>query len=806
MKQIIILLIAFSFLACGTQNEQIPERKQNFNDNWKFILGDDPSADETGFNDEQWRSLDLPHDWSIEGSFDATNPAGNDGAYLPTGIGWYRKTFTAPKNWKGKIVACYFEGVYMNAEVFLNGEKLGIQPYGYTSFDFDITSCLNFEGENVLAVKVDNSKQKNCRWYSGSGIYRHVWMIVTEPIHIAHWGVAITTPEISETEATVEVKTTLKNETSSSHEITVSTKITGEDETVAATGEIVVQLLPNSEKEIIQNISVNNPDLWTPETPHLYNAQITLVKNNKIIDKTDNTFGIRSIDFSAENGFLLNGQKVLINGGCVHHDNGCLGAAAYDRAEERKVELLKEAGFNAVRASHNSPSEAFLEACDRLGLLVIDEAFDGWREKKTTLTALEHDYASLFDTWWEHDLSAMVLRDRNHPSVIMWSIGNEIIERTKPEAVETARMLANKVRELDPTRPVTSAMTTWGEGWEIFDPLMAEHDVCGYNYQLHMAESDHERVPSRIIFQSESYPKDAFFGWDQVEKNSYVIGDFVWTAIDYLGESGIGRWYYEGDVQGEHWERDLYPWHGSYCGDIDLTGWRKPISHYRSILYNDTAMLYMAVREPELEGSKIHTTMWGVWPTWESWTWPGHEGKAVEVEIYSKYEKVRLYLNDELMGEKNTGRKEEFKALFTLPYQPGELKVVGVKEQQEMESTILNTAQVASQIRLTADRNTIKASGQDLSFITVEVTDANGIVQPNADNRLYFEIEGPGEIIGVANGDIKDTDSYVSYNRKAFHGRAMVVVKSGKQEGTILLKVNADGLRSESLALQVTNE
>lgn len=805
MKPLFTFVLALFIFACSTPTKQNPDRQQNFDTNWKFFLGDNSTASIPDFDDTSWRLLDLPHDWSIEGDFAPSNPAGNDGAYLPTGIGWYRKQFTVPASWSDKKVSIYFEGVYMNSEVFINGHSLGIYPYGYSSFYYDLTPHLNVGGENTIAVRVDNSQQKNCRWYSGSGIYRHVLMIVTDPIHIEQWGVTITTPTISKQKATVEVKTKLKNETSSLQEITLSTQLTDKAQNSAGGSDIKVELLPNSEQEVMQNIVVENPALWTPQTPNLYNAQISIKKGNQTIDKTDNTFGIRSIEFSTENGFLLNGEKVLLNGGCVHHDNGCLGAAAFDRAEERKVELLKEAGFNAVRTSHNIPSEAFLEACDRLGLLVVDEAFDGWREMKNTFTPITHDYSTLFDQWWKTDVQVMVKRDKNHPSIIMWSIGNEIIERTKPEAVETARKLAAAVKEIDSTRPVTSAMTSWGQGWEIFDPLMAEHDVCGYNYQLHEAKADHERVPSRIIFQSESYPKDAFFCWDMVEDNPYIIGDFVWTAIDYLGESGIGRWYYEGDVPGEHWERDLYPWHASYCGDIDLAGWRKPISHYRSMLYNDTEKLYMAVREPELEGSKIITTMWGTWPTWESWTWPGHEGKAIEVEIYSKYEKVRLYCNDKLIGEKAIGRKEEFKVFFSLPYETGIIKAVGVNGDQVMESTILATADKVSNIKLTADRTEINADGQDLSFVTVEMTDEKGILNPNAANQLNFELEGPGTIIAVANGDIKDNDPYVASSRKAFKGRAMVVIKSTNQAGDITLKVSAEGINTSLTNIKARN-
>ncbi len=510
---------------------------------------------------------------------------------------------------------------------------------------------------------------------------------------------------------------------------------------------------------------------------------------NKIVDITKNTFGIRFLNFSSEDGFQLNGKTVKLDGGCAHHDNGCLGAAAYDRAEVRKVELLKSAGFNAVRTSHNPPSEAFLNACDSLGLMVIDEAFDCWRESKNP-----YDYAQFFDNWWKRDLESMVKRDRNHPSIVMWSTGNEIIERKKPEAVETAGMLADYIHKLDKTRPVTSAMTTWDNDWDIFDPLMAAHDVCGYNYQMQRAPSDHERVPSRIIVQTESYPKDAFYNWNMVHNHSYIIGDFVWTAIDYLGESGIGRYYFPGEPEGEHWQGDFYPWHGAYCGDIDLTGWRKPISHYRNILWNDNEKLYMAVKEPNPDSGEIKLTQWAVWPTWESWTWPGYEGKDIQVEVYSKYPTIRLYLNNKLVGEVPTTEAQEYKTIFKIPYISGILKAVGVKDNKEIESTILKTAGNPAKIKLIADHSVIKANGQDLSFVTAEITDESGIIQPNADNQLQFSITGPGVIAGLDNANLKDLEKYVGNTRKAWHGRAMVVIKSTHKAGEIMLKVNSQGL------------
>jgi beta-galactosidase len=789
-KYFLIAMIIFSSSVITIKAQENIQRKQIFDFNWKFFLGDSPSAGTKDFDDKGWRDLDLPHDWSIEGKLDPKNPTGGAGGYFPAGIGWYRKKFDVPASWKGKCISIYFEGVYMNSELFINGKSLGIHPYGYTTFSYDLTPYLDFGRGNVLSVKVDNSKQINCRWYSGSGIYRHVWMIVTNPLHVATWGVNITTPQVSGEKATVKIKTLVKNETDLPQKVILKTQLLNSNAVNAGIDQTDVELLAKSEQEIDQNLTVLKPLLWTPETPNLYQVEVQVLKDKNIIDDTKTTIGIRSIKFTSDNGFQLNGKTVKINGGCVHHDNGCLGAAAFDRAEVRRVELLKSAGFNAIRTSHNPPSEAFLDACDRLGMMVIDEAFDGWKESKTPF-----DYSVYFNEWWQRDLEAMVLRDRNHPSIIVWSIGNEIIERKKPEAVETARMLVNCLHKNDPTRPVTSAMTTWDSGWEIFDPLFAVQDIGGYNYQLHRAPSDHERVPSRVIVQTESYPRDAFSNWEMVQNHNYIIGDFVWTALDYLGESGIGRWYYSGEKPGEHWESDLFPWHAAYCGDIDLTGWRKPISHYRSMLYNNTEKLYMAVREPEHDTLKIKQTLWSVWPTWESWTWPGYEGRNIQVEVYSKYPKVRLYLNAKLIGEQATTEEQQFKATFTVPYTPGLLSAAGVMDNKELETTILQTSGNAAKIKLIPDRTKITADGQDLSFITIEVTDKDGKLQPNAQNQLQFSINGPGVIAGVDNADIKDLDPYIGTARKAWHGRALVVIRSTRNAGDIKLNVSSPGLK-----------
>ncbi len=803
IKWIIPLLILPLFVGCSTDKvEKLDDsRRQLFDFGWKFKLDDIEDAYKVSFNDSEWRNLDLPHDWSIEGAPVQKNPSGNDGGYFPTGIGWYRKTFEVPASLADKNISVVFDGVYMNSEVFVNGKSMGVYPYGYSTFYYDITSEINFGGKNIIAVKVDNSIQKNSRWYSGSGIYRHVWIDVTDKTHIEQWGVAITTPKINKSEALVEVKTLVNNDSKTPKTIKLNTDILNNNSKVASHEVDAFVIEANSSKEIVQQINVENPKLWSIDSPNLYNAVVHLTEEGQVIDEVDTRFGIREISFTVEEGFKLNGKSIIMNGGCLHHDNGALGAKAYDRAEYRKAELMKEAGFNAVRTAHNPPSEAFLDACDELGLLVIDEVFDGWRVAKAPQSPM--DYSLHFDEWWEKDVNAMVKRDINHPSIIMWSTGNEVIERTEPQAVSTAKMLSDAVKKIDTSRPITSAMTSWGQGWEIFDPLFAVHDVGSYNYQLHHAESDHKRVPDRILLQSESYPRDAFENWYLVDKNSYIVGDFVWTAMDYLGEAGIGGYYYPEEDVAEHFQNDRFPWYGAYCGDIDLAGWRKPISHYRSMLWNNNEKLYMAVQEPNPDSGEIRLTGWAVWPTWESWTWPGFEGKDIKVDIYSKYPAVRLYLNDELIGEKITGKEEKYKAVFDLKYTLGVIRAVGVVDGNEVESTEISTASEVSKIALEADRDLLKADGQDLSYVTVSLLDENGIVQPRQDMELTFNIKGNAEIVGVTNANLKDIEIESLSSRKTWNGKLLLIIKSEKKAGNAVLTVKGEDLADSQLTINI---
>ena len=728
-------------------------KKQLFDFGWQFT------------HDGTTQTVDLPHDWDIfEGPNAGKGATGTGGGWFEAGKGEYRKTFKTPGD---EIVKLHFEGVYQKAEVYVNGQKAGQHHYGYTPFTVDMTPYLyKDKRENEVIVKVDNSEQPNCRWYSGSGIYRHVWLETMPALHIAENGVFVTTPEVSADQARVQVDVTVQNESQADRNATV----------VVGSAQLMVAVKAGESKSVSTTFFVKDPRLWSPETPTLYETKVELKEAGNIIDNATAKYGIRTFSFDAENGFVLNGKKVLINGACVHHDDGVLGARAFDDAEIRKVRQMKEAGFNLIRTSHNPTTRAFLDACDSLGMLVIDEAFDGWRTQKNP-----YDYSTVIDSCFRQDIHAMVLRDRNHPSIISWSIGNEVIERKDIRVVYTARQMKQAIHELDTTRPVTEALCAWDSDWEIYDPHAEVLDVAGYNYMIFKHASDHERDPKRIIWQTESYPRDAFSNWAVTHDFPYVVGDIVWTGLDYLGESAIGRYYYEGERPGEHWFDGGFPeWHGAYCGDVDITGWRKPISHYREMLWHKDTPLYMAVKEPDGYHGEIKTTMWSVWPTWESWTWPGWEGKPVEVEVYTRQPEVKLYLDDQLIGTKHVNRDTEFKAVFSVPYKAGTLRA-----EAGGESVTLKTAGEPARLRLTPDHTVMTADGQSLTFVTVEVLDKQGALVPEAAIPCEASVKGAGTLLAFASADLKDTEPYTSPRVKTWKGRTLLVVRSMQKGGSV---------------------
>jgi len=543
--------------------------RERFEKEWRFQKGNPKDAHKPDFRDGRWRSLDLPHDWSIEGPFDEKNPKGSGGAYLPAGKAWYRKTFTCPKEHAGRLVSIEFDGVYMNATVWINGTKLGTHHYGYTSFAFDLTPHLGFGRKNVLAVRVDDSKLPNTRWYSGSGIYRHVWLTVTDKVHVAHWGTAVSTPKVTKKSATVQVETTVENEEEHTAEIELTTRIVAPDRKTVATAVGTKKLRAGGSATITQELRVKDPAVWDVDSPVLHTALNTVKSNGRVVDNYATTFGIRTFSLDPERGFILNGRPLKLKGVDLHHDNGCLGAVVYDRAEERRVELMKGIGVNAIRTSHNPPSPEFLDACDRLGVVVMDEAFDEWEVGK-----LKYGYKDYFTKCWKDDLAAMVLRDRNHPSVCLWSIGNEVSEQHKMRAARLADMMARFVRKLDPTRPVGYGAHPGPPGpWK--PELWAALDFAGYNYHDDLYDVDHEKYPKRCILGSETFSLYAFRTWSRAVANRHIIGEFIWTGMDYLGESGIG------------WARDAhtrYPVNTACCGEVDVCGFKKTRSYYRDIL------------------------------------------------------------------------------------------------------------------------------------------------------------------------------------------------------------------------------
>ena len=651
-------------------------------------------------------------------------------------------------------------------------------------------------------------------------------MIVTGPIHIAPSGVFVSTPSLTNGTATVLIQTDVENDAKQTADLSVKTTLYSPVGKEIASSQSKLNIEAGSKQTATQKINVLNPELWSPKTPTLYRAVSELLTTGTVADRVETNWGIRTLEWSAGKGLLLNGQSIKLTGGSVHHDNGPLGAAAFDRAEVRKVELLKDAGFNAVRSAHNPPSPAFLDACDRLGLLVLDEPFDAWARPK-----VKFDYARFFDEWWQRDIDSMVLRDRNHPSVIFWGIGNEIPEVWTKDGAPIAKRLVDELRSIDNTRPLTQAFpgATYTPN---ADAVMSLVDISGYNYNLSLNQAkDHQRVPSRLMMSTESLAPAAFNEWKLVHDNPYIIGEFVWAAMDYLGESGAGTWSYATPKEAKQMEsfdkmlkpilasmgangKSVYdsktytdnpptsplfpgwPWHGAETGDLDLIGLRKPQSYYRDILWNGGNRVFATVRLPELEDKKIIAIGWTVYPSSPSWTWPGQEGKTMQVDVYAGTEKVRLYLNDKLLGEMPSGAEQERKATFSVPYVPGILKAVGIDGDREVAADVLRTVGAPAKLALTADRTVLQADGEDLSFITVEADDAQGRLQPNASNEVQFSIMGPGTIIAVGNGDAKSMESYQGNHRSLFNGRAIVVVRASHNPGVIRLSAGTRDLGS----------
>jgi len=818
MSLIKSLLVSVSFLLPISALAVNQRSVENIDLEWRFHLGDVDGASQPGYDDSGWRRLDLPHDWAVEGDFSQANPSGVTGGALPGGVGWYRKTFTIDAADKGKRVSVLFEGSYMNTEVFVNGRPLGVRPYGYVSFGYDITPYIKWGGENVVAVRVDNSEQPNSRWYSGCGIYRSVYLVKTAPLHIARWG-TYTYSVVTGGNADLNVETTVENDTEKDAGIEIGLKLLDAGgETVAA---VKYPAVAEAEKQTMSStmLSVGNPHLWDTASPYLYRLVTDIYHSGNVIDSDTVRIGFRTVAFDAEKGFFLNGRNMKINGVCLHHDHGCLGAAFNRRAMQRQLQMMKDMGCNAIRCSHNPPSPEMLDLCDEMGLLVMDEAFDMWRKKKTA-----HDYARYFDEWHERDLRDFVMRDRNHPSVFMWSIGNEILEQW-PDAdagslsAEDANLILNKghelgsadgmsansllalhlagiVRGLDSTRPVTAGCN---------EPSVNNHvlksgalDVVGYNYHNGNVASVPENFPGMPFLITESnsalatrgyyrMPSDTTFVWPYWDKpfsdpsfscssydnchvpwgntseetfcivsgNDFVSGQFVWTGFDYLGEPSPYGW----------------PARSSYFGLVDLAGIPKDSYYLFQSEWSDTSVLHL-------------------FPHW-NWT----SGQDVDMWCYyNDADSVELVVNGKSAGfSKKTGSRRH--AEWRVRYEPGMVEAVAWKDGKAVRRKTIRTAGSPAQVRLTPDRREIAADGRDLSYVTVEILDKDGNLCPDADNLVKFEVEGSGFIAGVDNGSQTSMERFKDNKRKAFYGKCMLVVQNNGKAGRISVRAVAEGLK-----------
>jgi beta-galactosidase len=788
MRKILLLSLIFALLnACDSSTTEQTRLRESFNSGWKFSLGDIENAQNTDFDDSKWRMLDLPHDWAIEGPF--TEEVNYKGGYLPyPGVAWYRKSFRVRPGTENLVLEC--DGIMRNSKIWLNGRYIGGWPYGYTSFHIDLTDKIERENENLIAIRVENQDYSS-RWYPGSGIYRNVWLTYTNPIHVSHWGTYITTPVIREDHAEVEVKTWINNSESYSTDLVLSTVI------LDSNGDVLVQksehdlsIDANEQAEFIQHLEITNPKLWSVDSPYLYKAISSVSLDGKVVDEYETTFGVRYFHFDSDKGFFLNGKHLKLKGVNLHHDLGPLGAAVNKRATQRQLEIMKEMGVNAIRTAHNPPSPEQLELCDEMGILVIDETFDEWSVAKY---AVPNAYNIWFEEWAEKDTRALILRDRNHPSIIMWSIGNEIPDLDTEAGKRHARLLSDICREMDPTRPVNAGVHLS----TIFDSELEKcFDVFGMNYWQDRYDKMHAEFPNLPLLSTESsatlstrgeyhFPvKEIYRGYLHESKQitsydlvntgfgalpdvefalqeaQWMAGQFVWSGFDYHGEP-------------DPYEEGYFPAHSSYFGIVDMCGFKKDRFYLYQSQWTENPMIHLL----------------------PSWNWEGREGELTPVYIYSNCAEVELFVNGTSMGRKQKQAGVYRYRYNDIVYQPGSIRAVGYnKEGNLLTEKEIKTAGPAFRVGLEADRVNIHADGEDLSFITVKILDADGNVCPNANNLVKFSIEGEGILECVGNGDPTCIESYQASERSAFHGLCLLVVRSSKDSGEITIKAQSEGI------------
>jgi len=836
MNKVIVFIQTFLCSVIAIASFAQDSRATLFDADWRFKKDTASGLENSAYNDTGWRELNLPHDWSIEdlpgqqagqvmGPFTKASVGKAATGFTEGGVGWYRKTFTLDQRYQGKQTYITFDGVYMDADVWVNGHHLGNHPCGYTAFSYNLTNFLRPSGQaNVIAVRAKNLG-KNSRWYTGSGIYRHVWLMTLNSTHTALNGTYVTTPSVSAATAQVTVESNLENMAAQQSIVEIRVDLMSPSGQVVASKKKSVTIDAKTTHSFTEQLTAENPVLWTLENPVLYSARVTLFANGKILDETRTPFGIRSVGFDGQKGLLLNGKVVKLKGGCIHHDNGPLGAVALDRAEERKIELLKASGYNAVRLSHNPSSAALLNACDRLGMLVVTDAFDMWEKEKL---GLKEGYSRYFKEWWKADIDAMVLRDRNHPSIIMWGIGNEIWEAADTTGHRIAKQLADEVRRLDPTRAVTEAMLYLPQQikfkWEEFGPHLASLDVDGYNYFIggpfdpmqrdsattHRYETEHAQHPNKLYMATESYPSAALENWNAAEKYPFVIGGFSWTAMDYIGEANIGGpTLVPESTKIPHglaslmffFKPDSWPVFNANCGDLDLVGNRKAASYYQNVVWRNSP-IELLVHRPIPDGMKEARSPWGFPDLLKSWSWPGQEGKPIQVIVYTRGRRVTLELNGKSIAAQ-TIAEGSITATFEIPYQPGTLTARAFEGETELGTSSLSTAGKPVAMRLVADRTTLHADQQDLSYVRVEIIDQAGRPIPwDNDTEITYKLTGTATLAGVGNGNPADLSSFQQHHKKVYQGKGLVVLRAGDQHGTATLTATANGLKTAQIIIK----
>lgn len=775
-----------------------------FDEGWKFREDAPADASGTSFDDSDWRTLTLPHDFSIErrpSPFRKDIKDSISTGNIPGGTGWYRKHFTLDEWTARQQIHICFDGVMERSDVWINGHHLGFHPNGYMPFSYDLTPFLYAAGqENLIAVRAFNPGD-NSRWYSGSGIYRHVRLKVSGKIYIPDNEVQIVTPEIAWEKANVDVTFPLLNTTEQDADVTVQLTLVRPDGTVLETKEYSAKIDANGSEVLRLTTQVDQPELWSVDSPALYEARIRVTSSNETTDFYQTTFGIRSLKFSAAEGFLLNGVPLKLKGACLHHDNGLLGAAAYDAAEIRKVRLMKQNGFNAIRTSHNPPSSQFLDACDRLGMLVIDEAFDMWEHPKR-----DRDYHLFFREHAVKDLTSLVKRDRNHPSVIIWSIGNEIYERADTSGLRIAAELISVVKSLDATRPVTQGICDFweqkGRTWEETAPAYALLDVCGYNYETKHYLSDSKTYPSRIMVGTESFPVEALENWEATNRYPFVLGDFVWTGMDYIGEVGIGNFSYIGDDRPYSTPTRSWPWYLSNCGDLDICGGKKPQSFFRDVVWGRSD-LELLVHAPIPAGKQEVLSKWG-WPDEHPhWNWKGNEGKKLSVCAYSSCDSVKLYLNNKILATKAVS--DQLKVDFDVSYSPGCLLAVGIKDGCEVVHKFLQTVGRPHHIVILPEKTTVSAEPNDLVFVEIRIVDEAGHLVTDGPVRLKLSVEEEGVLLASGNAAPNDMKSFRNSACTTYQGKCQAILQPGRKSGTMRLKVLGEGLPTVETTINIAS-